>query len=214
MKKHFEVAVGLPEPVDPKGFNRRAILPYGLKPLHVRKAMDEFVDFLGFINQQLTARDMLQLEAMLMPANFSSIVGEFMGTAIPRFCRSLVKNQYHNGHPDLIPANQFPGNAAQHSDRGVEIKASRYPSGWQGHNPEDTWLLVFVFSSDRPRDAALGSPPRPFRFEQVLAAQLQQADWSFSGRADGSRRTITASLTASGFEKMAANWVYRATGSR
>ncbi len=34
-------------------------------------------------------------------------------------------------------------------------------------------------------------------------------DWIFSGRSDTSRRTITASVTSSGFAKVEANWIYR-----
>lgn len=58
-----------------------------------------------------------------------------MGSRIPKHCPSIVKNAYHNGHPDLIPAGMFPNNAVQHATEGVEIKASRYLRGWQGHNP-------------------------------------------------------------------------------
>ncbi len=68
---------------------------------------------------------------MLMPANFSSIVGEFMNSGIPKHCPTLVKNQYHNGHPDLLPAGMFPDDAAQHAGEGIEVKGSRYLRGWQ-----------------------------------------------------------------------------------
>ena len=37
-----------------------------------------------------------------MPANFSSMVGEFMSATIPKYCKTLAKNTYHNGHPDLV----------------------------------------------------------------------------------------------------------------
>jgi hypothetical protein len=43
-------------------------------------AMNDFTDFLGFVNQQLYTRDMERQESIVMPANFSSIVGEFMGS--------------------------------------------------------------------------------------------------------------------------------------
>ena len=66
--------------------------------------MAEFSDFIGFIDTQLRTRNIERLETMLMPANFSSIVGEFMTSAIPKYCATIVKNAYHNGHPDLIPA--------------------------------------------------------------------------------------------------------------
>ena len=172
--------------------------------------MLDFIEFLGFINQQLYSRQIERLETMLMPANFSSIVGEFMGAGIPKYCSSLVRNQYHNGHPDLIPTDKFPANAVQHSSEGIEIKASRYLSGWQGHNPENVWLLIFVFDCNRPSDPAKEIAPRPFGFLQVLGAELKKEDWSFSGRSETSRRTITASVTRSGYDKLNANWIYRA----
>jgi len=198
-------------PVEPVSdwFNRASTLPYGLTPAHVGKAMSEFVQFLGFINNQLNSRGIVRLETMLMPANFSSVVGEFMSTNIPSQCPSLVKNTYHNGHPDLLPAGSHPGNAAQHAKDGIEIKASRYLRGWQGHNPEDVWLMVFAYESGRPTDEAKSVLPMPFRFLQVLCARLTKADWAYAGRSDKSRRTITASVTQSGYAKMAANWVYR-----
>lgn len=170
--------------------------------------MRDFLDFLGFVNGQLHTRDMERLETMLMPANFSSMVGEFMNSGIPKHCPTLVKNRYHNGHPDLIPAGRFPDDAVQHADEGIEIKGSRYLRGWQGHNPEDTWLMVFIFDSNRPDDAAKGIEPRPFRFLRVAGARLKRENWNFSGRSGTSRRTITASVNESGYQKMMANTLY------
>jgi hypothetical protein len=127
-----------------------------------------------------------------------------MSNAIPKYCKMLVKNRYHNGHPDLIPTGVFAGDSVQHSEIGIEVKASRYLGGWQGHNPEKVWLMVFVFDSNRAKDTV----PRPFRFVRVVGAQLEQNDWIFSGRSATSRRTITASVTKSGYTKMMANWIY------
>jgi hypothetical protein len=205
-----ELAACAPHPIHPDGFNTRAILPCGLTIPHLRAAMNDFINFLGFLNRQLHSRSIERLETMLMPANFSSIVGEFMTSAIPKHCPSLIKNQYHNGHPDMIPAGRYPGNAIQHGTEGIEIKGSRYLSRWQGHNPEDTWLMVFVFDSNRPIDAAKGIGAKPFHFLMVLGAQLMKSDWLFAGRSATSRRTITATVTPSGYDKMMANWIYRA----
>lgn len=198
--------------VDADGFNPKAVLPYECKVDHIKKAMADFIDFLGFVNGQLRTKDISLMESMLMPANFSSMVGEFMTANIPKYCAGLVKNKYHNGHPDLLPSGKFPGDAAQHSSEGIEIKASRYTSGWQGHNPENVFLLVFVFDSSRPADATKGISPKPFRFMEVLGARLTKKDWLFSGRSAKSRRTITASVTNSGYRKMRKNWIYRAPG--
>jgi hypothetical protein len=142
-----------------------------------------------------------------MPASFSGMVGEFMSATIPKYCHTLVKNRYHNGHPDLLPAGVFPDDKAQHASQGIEIKASRYLRGWQGHNPEDTWLMVFVFDSNRPADETA----KPFRFIKVVGANLTKRDWLFSGRSETSRRTITASVTETGYLKMMSNWIYQAS---
>lgn len=205
-----ERAARIPGTLTPDGFNAGAVLPCGLMVEHVRRAMQDFLDFLGFVNGQLGTKDLPRLEAFLMPANFSSIVGEFMGATIPKYCTGVVRNQYHNGHPDLLPAGRYSGDSILHAPEGIEIKASRHVSGWQGHNPEDVWLMVFVFDGNTSRDARLGLPPRSFRFVKVVGAELARVDWVFSGRSETSRRTITASVTRSGFEKMEANWIYRA----
>lgn len=176
---------------------------------YIAQAMHAFNDFLGFVNQQLHSRNMVRLESLLMPANFSSIVSEFMSSTIPHFCPTLVKNSWHNGHPDLVPAGRYPNNAVQYAHDGIELKASRYLKGWQGHNAEESWLMVVVFDSNRPADALKGIESKPFRFVKVVGASLTQADWKFSGRSATSRRTITAAITASAYEKMETNWIYR-----
>ena len=190
---------------DEKYFNKMAILPYGLKVNDIMKSMNEFCNFLNFINYELKSKKLPILEKILMQANFSSIVGEFINNTIPKHCKSLVKNKYHNGHPDLIVKNKFPNNAVQHSHDGIEIKASRYEKGWQGHNPENIWLMVFVFKSSRPNDDL----NEPFLFKSVYGAKLEECDWQFTGRKEGSRRTITASIKKSGYIKMIENWIYK-----
>ncbi len=202
-----------PENPDPNCFNKRAVIPFGVAVEHVYKAMMEFTDFLGFLDLQLYSKQMPRFEDFLMPANFSSMVGEFMGANIPKYCNSVVKNMYHNGHPDLLPAGKYARNSAQHAGAdGIEIKASRYGKAWQGHNAEDVWLMVFVFQSGRPTDEAKGITAVKFRFLSVLGAMLTEADWQFAGRSETSRRTITASVLPCGYDKMAANWIYRAPG--
>ena len=205
-----EGEASVPLPVNQDGFNTEAALPYDLSIDHMHRAMSDFVEFLRLVNGELYTNDMPRLESILMSANFSSMVGEFMIAAISRHCAGLEKNMYHNGHPDLLPTNLFENNAAQHASVGIEVKASRYNRGWQGHNPEDTWLMVFVFDSNRPNDPYRDKPvaPKPFRFVRVVGARLQQADWTFSGRSAGSRRTITASVNPTGYAKMSENWIY------
>lgn len=212
MKPYSETRACTPIDVNPGCFNPDCTLPYSLGVEHIRRSMDDFVDFLGFLNQQLRIKEMPRLESFLMPANFSSIVGEFMNMTIPKYCPTLVKNQYHNGHPDLIPKGMFDQDAVQHAHEGVEIKGSRHASGWQGHNPESIWLMVFYFDSNTSNDQYKGIGPKPFRFKAVYVAQLKEEDWSFSGRSPTSRRTITASVKKSGVRRMKDNWIYKDLG--
>lgn len=205
-----EAAACVPVPVDPGGFNSNATLPYGLTTDHLQRSMSSFTLFLGIVNQALYAKKLDRLETILMPANFSSIVGEFVGAAIPKFCPKLIRNRYPNGHPDLIPAGIYQDDRIKVAPEGIEVKGSQQLRGWQGHNPEDTWLMVFVFESNKPVDKIKGIPPKPFRFRMVVGAKVTKEDWKFSGRSATSRRTITASITTSGYEKMFANWIYKA----
>ncbi len=171
--------------------------------------MEDFIDFLGFVNQSLHSKGLPRLETFMMAANFSSIVGEFLNMTIPNYCPTIVKNKFHNGHPDLVPRGLFPDDSVLHATEGVEVKSSRYSRGWQGHNPEEVWLLVFVFGAGSSSDAINNVPPQPFRFTEVLGAQLTKNDWNYSGRSGTSRRTITASVNRNGHAKMKTNWIYR-----
>lgn len=209
IQHNFERAACYPAQVELKHFNPSCELPYGLTVEHLHKSMNDFIDFIGFINQQLQTKKIERLESMLMPANFSSIVGEFMTSTIPKHCPSLAKNNYHNGHPDMVPAGVFPGDSVQHDTRGIEVKGSRYLRGWQGHNAEDAWLMVFCFDSSRPTDETKGIDPKPFEYLAVYGAQLEKDDWTFSGRSATSRRTITAGINRSGYSKMTGNWIYK-----
>jgi hypothetical protein len=189
-------------------------LPHGLEPEHVARAMRDLLDFFGYINTTLYENDMQRFECIAMPANMSSIVGEFMHTRIPKYCESLTQNTYHNGHPDLIPAGRYPEDAVQYGDYGIEVKASRYGSGWQGHNVEECWLMVVHYAANRPKDVRdEDAAPFPFQFRGIYIAELEEEDWSFSGRSGESRRTITASVLASGRDKMKDNYVYDAERS-
>jgi hypothetical protein len=209
----FDLAFCKPDRPDFKDFNHAATIPFGISVEGVFRAMLDFADFLETANSALALKKMERLEDMLMPANFSSMVGEFITSNLPKHCPTVAKNSYHNGHPDLLPAGKYPRDAAQHAGSdGIEIKASRYLKGWQGHNQEDAWLMVFAFESGRPSDAAKGKKIACFRFVAVYGDLLAKSDWKFDGRGSESRRTITATVLPSGYEKMTKNWIYRRPG--
>lgn len=198
----------LPAPVEKNGFNPKAKIPFGVTTDHVCSAMQDFIEFLSIIDGQLHVKQIGRFENMVMQANFSSMVGELIAASIPRYCKTVVRNRYHNGHPDIIPAGKYKNDEAQHAGvDGIEIKASRYLRGWQGHNAEDVWLMVFVFQSGREGPKAGNG--RAFKFILVAGELLSKKDWLFSGRSETSRRTITASVTKEGAAKMMKNWIYK-----
>lgn len=198
----------LPEPPEKDGFNSNAQIPFGVTTQHVYAAMMDFIDFVALMDTQLYGKGMPSLENTMMQANFSSLVGEVICAQIPKHCPTVVKNLYHNGHPDILPAGRYANNAAQHAGSdGIEVKASRYLRGWQGHNAEDVWLMVFVFQSGR--EGPKLKRTQAFKFLLVAGALLSKEDWLFAGRSGTSRRTITASVTKAGAAKMMANWIYK-----
>lgn len=201
----LELKACTPDPVRKDAFNPQVALPHGLTRDHLAAAMSDYTKFLGLVNKQIRSAGMERMESFMMPANFSSMVGEFLITRIGKHCPGLVKNAYHNGHPDLLPVGEYKDDSILRGDHGIEVKTSRAESGWQGHNAEETWLMVFVIDVNSPNDH---DPIRPFRFRRALGAQLEQSDWTVSGRGEGSRRTPTAGVNSSGLEKMQANWIY------
>lgn len=214
-KRQPDLTFCIPDRPSLENFNRNASIPFGVSIKHIYQSMVDFAEFLQVVNTELARKNMMRLEDMLMPASFSSMVGEFIVSSLPKHCPSVVKNNYHNGHPDLLPAGKYPGDAAQHAGAdGIEIKGSRYEKSWQGHNPEDAWLMVFVFESSRPSDALKRRGKVCFKFLRVYGAQLGKSDWKFAGRSETSRRTITSSVLPSGYEKMVKNWIYRVPGSK
>ena len=213
-KEQPDLTFCVPEQPALENFNPNAEILFGVSVEGIFRAMVDFTDFLRTVDTELVRKQMARLEDMLMPANFSSMVGEFITANLPKHCPTIAKNTYHNGYPDLLPAGKYPANSAQHAGSdGIEVKASRYRKGWQGHNPEDVWLKVFVFEGGRPADAHTAKERARFRFLAVYGALLDKSDWQFAGRSQTSRRTITATVLPSGFEKMAKNWIYKAPES-
>ncbi|MGH9863484.1 MAG: hypothetical protein ACRD35_08680 [Candidatus Acidiferrales bacterium] len=188
-------------------FNLRAILPYGLKVAQVKAAMRDALEFLYKTNSFLLAEGYKRLEDF-MPGNaFSGLVSEVLVQAIPKHCPHLTKNLRVGGHPDLIPKGHYRGDTILRGDEGVDIKSSKQAGGWQGHNPEEGWVMVFRCQVDTGTEPTRSR--KSFQFVEVLAARLTRRDWSFSGRRETSRRTITASMKREAVERLRSNCLYR-----
>ena len=176
------------------------------------RAINDIYAYLHALNRASRDYGYDRLEDVMRAADFSGFLSELTVRAVAKATDDeasspgLRSNRWKNGRPDLVPRGLYPGDAAQHGDDGIEVKASRYRSGWQGHNIERGLLLIVQFAIDVTTQPVYDRFPTVI--ERVMVAHLDEGDWSFSGRSETSRRTITASVTASGATKLRSNSVY------
>ena len=197
-----------PTRLDSRYVNRQVALPYGLTVGEVEEAVSETYRLFHGVNDYLVGGGFRPLEELLLGNSLSGIISEFLVKNIARASAALEVNLKVGGHPDLLPKGHYSSNLVLKGDEGIEVKASIQKGGWQGHNPEDCWLMVFRYTVGEQDSGEL----KPLTFVEILGARLTKSDWSFSGRKGASRRTPTASITATGVEKLRGNFVYRLPG--
>jgi hypothetical protein len=168
--------------------------------------MERFHSLLNLVNTTLVDKGYDRLEELLLTNAFAGFISEVLVKSLSEASDTLVRNMKTGGHPDLIPRGKYKANSVL-TGEGIEVKASLQKGGWQGHNPEKGWLMIFQYSLDIETEPKENR--RPTEFVQVLAADLVDGDWSFSGRKGKSRRTITASINRQGMEKLRGNPIYR-----
>lgn len=193
-----------------EGFNRRLPLPYGLKVQELSSAMNDVYDLLHVLNYALVVKKHDRLEELMLGNSFSGFISEMVVKGIAKASSTLVRNRKVGGHPDLLPQGRYANDAELKAEEGIEVKVSLQPGGWQGHNPEEAWVMIFQYSVD-----VQTAPPEqraPFEFQRVMIAKLSKEDWSFSGRSGASRRTPTASILKSDTEKLHASAIYTKPG--
>lgn len=194
--------------LDSRYVNRGVTLPYGLTASEVEEAVAETYRLFHGINDYLVDGGFRPLEELLLGNSLSGIVSEFLVKNIARASVTLEANLKVGGHPDLLPKGHYSSNLVLKGDEGIEVKASIREGGWQGHNPEACWLMVFRYAVGKQANRE----STPLAFMEILCARLVKLDWSFSGRKGASRRTPTASITATGVEKLRSNFLYRLPG--
>ncbi len=194
--------------LEPVYINREASLPYQLTVEEVEEAVAETYRLFNGLNDYLTSSGFRPLEELLLGNSLSGILSEFLVKNIARVSNSLVANLKVGGHPDLLPKGYYSSNLILKGKEGIEVKSSIQKGGWQGHNPEDCWLMVFRYIVGEQKSGDIV----PLTFVEILCAKLTKKDWSFSGRKGASRRTPTAFITTSGVERLRNNFLYRLPG--
>ena len=115
--------------VDPEGFNHDLELPYQLRIDDFRLAITDVYDFFFDVNEQLTSKGLRRLDDMLRPAIMSGVLSDMLTASLATHSRTLVENQYFNGHPDLVVQGVYPQNSIRAGDQGVEVKTTRNRGG-------------------------------------------------------------------------------------
>lgn len=167
-----------PNQLDPQYVNRRVVLPYDLKVEEVEKAVAETYRLFHGLNDFLVNGGFRPLEELLLGNSLSGIISEFLVKNIARASGTLEANMKVGGHPDLLPNGYYASNLVLKGEEGIEVKSSIQPGGWQGHNPEDCWLMVFRYAIGEQESGEVV----PLTFVEILCAKLARRDWSFSGR--------------------------------
>jgi hypothetical protein len=170
-------------------------------------AMQDVYDFFFDVNKLLGRKNLERLDDTLRPAIMSGLLSDMLTASLAKHSRSLVVNEYFNGHPDLVVKGEYPNNSVRAGSKGVEIKSTRKAGGAVDfHGARDQWLCVFVYAIDDETEPAIQR--RPMNFQEIYVGQVTVADFRRNER--GELGTRTATLNKAGIDRFRRNWVYRA----
>lgn len=192
--------------VDRSKFNTRASLPYSLRLDDFEIAMQDVYDFFFDVNTLFFEKGLPRLDDTLRPAIMSGLLSDMLTSSVAKHSRTLVQNQYFNGHPDLLVNGRYPNNAAKAGADGIEVKTTRKPGGAvDTHGGRDQWMCVFVYQVDNKTEPA--QDRRPLCFTELYLSQVTVED--FRKNARGELGTRTATLDRHGIKKLRSSWLYK-----
>lgn len=192
--------------VDQTKFNKGAKLPFELRLHDFALAIQDVYDFFYDVNAHLVDKGLSRLDEMLRPAIMSGVLSDMLTASLARHSRSLVENQYFNGHPDLVVRGKYAENSVKSGEFGVEIKTTRKAGGAvDTHGAREQWMCVFVYSLDNDTEPL--SKREPLTFTEIYLGKVSVEDFRKNPR--GELGTRTATLHAAGITKLRESWVYR-----
>ena len=196
--------------VNADDFNLGIDLPYQLRIDDFRLALTDVYDFFFDVNEHLTSKGLQRLDDVLRPAIMSGVISDMLTSSLATHARTLVENQYFNGHPDLVAQGVYPQNSVRSGEAGIEIKTTRKRGGAvDTHGARNQFMCVFVYEVDNDTEPA--ADRRPMTFTEVYLGQVTLDD--FRRNARGELGTRTATLHREGLRKLRENWVYRSQQS-
>lgn len=191
--------------VSPQHFNPAPRLPYNLRIDDFQLAMQDIYDFLFDVNSYLLNKRLPRLDDSIRKQTFTGTISDMFAESLAKHSRSLVRNEYHNGHPDLLVAGMYPGNSIKSGEEGIEVKATLKRGGAVDHHgARDQWSLVGVYEVDRTTEPA--TDRAPMRFVEMFLNQVSADDFRRNER--GELGTRTATLNREGLAKLREGWIY------
>lgn len=187
-------------------FNQGANLPFQLRLTDFQAAMQDVFDFFYDVNALLTSKGLQRLDDMLRPAIMSGLLSDMLTASLAKHSRTLVQNEYFNGHPDLLVRGVYPNDGVKAGSKGVEIKTTRKSGGAvDTHGAREQWMCVYVYAIDNTTQPAVSR--RPMKFTEVYLGQVTVED--FRRNARGELGTRTATPDRNGIAKLRLNWIYK-----
>jgi hypothetical protein len=192
--------------VDTTRFNSAAQLPYELRLKDFEIAMQDVYDFFYDVNTHLVSKGIERLDDFLRPQILSGLLSDMLTASMGKHSRTLVQNERHNGHPDLVVKGRYTKNAILAGEEGVEIKTTQKKGGAvDTHGARNQWMCVFVYEVDTESEPA--NARHPLTFTELYLAKVSIED--FRKNARGELGTRTATLHKEGVVKLRQNWIYR-----
>jgi hypothetical protein len=202
------MAIKRSEPV-PDRFNPIASLPFNLRLKDFELAMQDIYDFFFDVNTLMFEKGLERLDDMLRPANMSGLLSDMLTSSLAKHSRSLIQNEFFNGHPDLLVKGVYAGNSVKAGTEGVEVKTTRKAGGAVDfHGARDQWLCVFVYRVDNESEPAQSRAPMVFT--EVYLGEVKKTHFRRNER--GELGTRTATLAKEGIGLFRKNWIYRLSG--
>lgn len=186
-------------------FNPAPLLPYNLRVIDFQSAMQDVYDFFYDVNQFLRDKDLSRLDDMLRKANLSGTISDMLTDSLAKHSRSLTRNNYHNGHPDLVVAGAYVDDSVKAGEKGIEIKSTLKRGGAvDTHGGRKQWMCVFVYETDNLTQPATDRAPLVFR--EVYLSEVDPDDFRTNNR--GTLGTRTSTLDRQGILRLRSNWIY------
>lgn len=193
--------------LDASKFNSQAVMPYQLRAEDFKAAVQDVYDFFHDVNSGLAAKGLERLDDVLRPAVMSGVLSDMLTASLAKHSRTLVVNQYFNGHPDLVLRGVYTGNSVKAGIEGVEVKTTRKSGGAvDTHGARDQWMCVFVYRVDNETEPA--RERRALEFTEIYLGHVEIGDFRRNER--GELGTRTATLHADGIAKLRQSWIYKA----